>query len=182
MNKKLYLILVLLLPTITLAQFTEAYSNMTSDKELDFKNYEKIVLDATTFIFSKPINPKSKEFISATKIVGFWMNNDTGMNIPTFGNFYTSLTNVNQQQFLYSVAMINYELDQKINHTRILKCVKIDGQIYSNQDEVKEVQLEGAKILLEYAGNKNNNVPLNSDTKKYLKAFKKNKLEKMFFD
>ena len=110
------------------------------------------------------------------------MNKDTGMNIPTFGNFFTSLTNKNQQQFLYTVAMINYGLDQKINHDRILKCVKIEGQKFSEQKDVKEVQFGGAQILLEFIGNEKNNVPMTSKTKKYFKAHQKNKLKEKLFE
>ena len=46
------------------------------------------------------------------------------------------------------------------------------GEKYSEQVDVKEVQIEGAKIVLKYIGNKNNNVKISSQTKKYLKAYK----------
>ncbi|RKF03053.1 hypothetical protein C8N26_2427 [Tenacibaculum lutimaris] len=182
MSKKLHLILLLILPMIVFGQLSESLNNMKADENPEYKNYEPLLFKATKYIFDNPVNVKSKEFISATQIVGFWMNKDTGMGIPTFGDFFTSLTNENQQQFLYTVAMIHYGLDQKINHGRILTCKKINGQKYSEQEDVREVQIGGAKILLEYIGDKNNNVPINSKTKKYVKAYKKEKLDKMFFD
>jgi hypothetical protein len=55
------------------------------------------------------------------------------MHIPTFGNFFSTLTNKNQEQFLCIVVMINYGLNQK----RILKCAKIEGQKYSEQRDVR---------------------------------------------
>ena len=182
MNKTLLLILFLISPITLFGQFSESLNEMQSDQNAEFSKYENLVFEATNYIFENPVDLKSKEFISATQIVGFWMNKDTGMGIPTFGEFYTSLTNENNQQFLYTVAMMNYGLDQKLNSGRVLKCIKIDGQKYSEQDDVKEVQLGGAKILLAYIGNKKNNVPINSKTKKYLRAFKKGDLEKKFFD
>lgn len=181
MIKKLSLILLLTLPTIMFGQLSKSLEEMKADKNVEYKKYEPLLFKATEYIFDNPVNTQSKEFISATQIVGFWMNKDTGMGIPTFGNFFTSLTNKNKQQFLYTVAMINYGLNQKIKNNRILTCKKIDGQKYSEQEDVREVQLGGAKILLEYIGNKNNNVPINSQTKKYIKAYKKGKLDKMFF-
>ena len=181
MNKKLYLILLMIFPLMTFGQLSESLKEMKADKNAEFENYQTLVFDATKHIFSNPVDAKSKEFISAFQIVGFWMNKDTGMGIPTFGKFFSSLTNENRQQFLYTAAMINYGLEQKINHSRILKCTKIDGQKYSEQEDVREVQLEGAKILLEYIGNKKNNVPMTAETKKYWKAYKKNKLSKIFF-
>lgn len=163
-------------------QLSESLEEMKADKNAEYEKYEPLLFKATEYIFDNPVNIKSKEFISATQIVGFWMNKDTGMRIPAFGNFFTSLTNENEQQFLYTVAMINYSLNQKINHDRILTCKKIEGQKFSEQEDVREVQLGGAKILLEYIGNKDNNVPINSKTKEYLKAYKKGELDEMFFE
>ncbi|MGS2727955.1 hypothetical protein ACU8DI_15220 [Psychroserpens sp. BH13MA-6] len=182
MIKKLHLILLMILPITMFGQLSESLDEMRADKNAEYEKYETLIFKATKYIFDNPVNVKSEEFISATQIVGFWMNKDTGMGIPTFGNFFTSLTNENKQQFLYTVAMINYGLDQKINHKRILTCKKIDGQKFSEQEDVREVQLGGAKILLEYIGNKKNNVPINSKTKKYIKAYKKGNLDEMFFD
>ena len=181
MNKKLQLILLLILPLTVFGQFSKSFNEMQADQNAEFSNYEVLIFDASNYIFKNPVDLKSKEFISATQIVGFWMNKDIGMGIPTFGEFFNSLTNENNQQFLYTVAMINYGLDQKINHNRILECTKIEGQKYSEQDDVKEVQLGGAKILLAYIGNTENNVPIKAKTKKYVKAFKKGELDDMFF-
>lgn len=182
MIKKLYLIYLLIFPMTIFGQLSESLNEMIADDNADYANYESLLFQATEYIFENPVDLRSKEFLAATQIVSSWMNKDTGMGIPTFGNFHTSLTNENNEQFFYVVAMINYGLNQKINHDRILTCKKIEGQSYSEQDDVREVQIGGAKILLEYIGNKNNNFPINSETKKYVKAFKKGKLEEMFFD
>jgi hypothetical protein len=161
--------------------FQESVSKMKADENPKYERYESLLFDATQYIFSGPIYPKGSEFQAAVQIVNFWMNKDTGMNIPTFGDFFTSLTNENQQQFLYTVAMINYGLNQKINHARILKCKKTEGQKYSEQKDVREVQLRGAEILLEFISNEKNKVPMTSKTKKYFKAFKKSKLNEKLF-
>ncbi len=181
MKKIICLTLLLALPLTSFGQLSELLQEMKSDKNPTYETYEPLVFKATNYIFSNPVNPKSKEFIAATKIVGFWMNKDTGVGIPTFGNFFTSLTNKDKQQFLYTVAMIHYGLDQKINQNKILKCIPVKGQKYSEQADVKEVQLEGAKILLDYIGNKKNNVTMTSKTKKYYKAHQKSKLNDIMF-
>lgn len=168
-------------PSSSKELLSESLEKMQEDKNTEYEKYKKLIFDATQYIFSNPVYPNGKQFISAVKIVSFWMNKETGMGVPTFGKFFTALTNKEKQQFLYTVAMMNYELDQKLNHDRILKCKPIEGQKYSEQEDVKEVQLEGAKILLEYIGNEKNNVPMNSKTKKYYKAFEKNKLDEKFF-
>ncbi|MFY0629666.1 MAG: hypothetical protein JXR05_04740 [Flavobacteriaceae bacterium] len=182
MKKIFYLSLLLILPLNLFGQFSKSLKEMKYDSNLSYEKYESLIFKATSYIFSNPFNPKSEEFYSAAQIVSFWMNKDTGVGIPVYGDFYKSLTNKNQQQFLYTTAMIHYGLDQKINHNRILKCVPIKGQKYSMQEDVREVQLEGAKVILEYMGNKKNNVPMSRKTKKYFKAYKKNLLKEKFFE
>ncbi|GGG30898.1 hypothetical protein GCM10011344_34800 [Dokdonia pacifica] len=169
-------------PSSSKELFSVSLKKMKEDKNPTYEDYENLVFDASQYIFSNPVYPDGTEFKAATQIVGFWMNKNTGMNLPTFGDFFTSLTNRNQQQFLYTVAMINYGLDQKINHDRVLKCVKIEGQKYSEQEDVKEVQLEGAKILLAFIGNEKNNVLMSSKARKFYKAYEKGVLEEKLFD
>lgn len=169
-------------PSTSKELFSDSLKRMEEDDNPLFQNYENLIFDASQYIFSNPIYPNGTEFRAATKIISFWMNKDIGMGIPTFGNFFTALSNNNQQQYLYSVAMINYGLDQKLNHNRYLECKPKKGQKYSDQDDVREVQLEGAKILLDFIGNEENNVPMTSKTKKYFKAHKKNILKDKLFE
>ena len=174
--------LLFLLPITVFGQLSVSLEEMKKDENVTYEKYEQLLFEATNYIFENPVNLKSEEFVSATQIVGFWMNKDTEMGIPTFGNFFNSLTNEDKQQFLYMVAMVNYGLDQKINKNRILECKSIKGQKYSEQEDVREVQFEGAKIVLKYIGDKNNNVKISSQSKKYLKAYEKGKLEDVFFE
>ena len=174
--------LFFLLPITLFGQLSDSLEVMKADKNVNYKNYEKLLFRATNYIFENPVDLKSQEFISATQIVNFWMNKETEMGIPTFGNFFKSLTNDDKQQFLYIVAMINYGLNQKINYNRNLECKPKKGEKYSEQVDVKEVQIEGAKIVLKYIGNKNNNVKISSQSKKYLKAYENGNLEEIFFE
>ncbi|MFD0989749.1 hypothetical protein ACFQ1R_06555 [Mariniflexile jejuense] len=169
-------------PSSSKELFSESFEKMEQDENPEYKNYENLIFDACNYIFSNPIYPNGTEFIAANKIIGFWKNRDTGLNIPIGSDFYKVLTNQNQQQYLYMIAMMNYSLDQKINYNRILECKPKEGQKYSEQEDVKEVQLGGAKILLEFIGNEKNNVPMSSKTEKYYKAYEKNKLDKELFE
>jgi hypothetical protein len=169
-------------PSSSKELFSVSLAKMQEDRNPKYEDYENLIFDASQYIFSNPVYPNGTEFKSAAQIVGFWMNKDIGMGIPTFGKFYDALTNENKQQYLYAVAMINYVLDQKLNHNRILKCKPKDGQKYNEQEDVKEVQLGGAKILLEFIGDEKNNVPMTSKTKKYFKAYKKGELEEKIFE
>ncbi len=181
MNRKILFILLLLLPAITFSQFREGMEALASDPHAQHEEYQPLIFEATTYIFNNPVDLSSVEFISATQIVAFWIDKETAMKIPAFGDFFDSLTNENHQQFLYTIAMIHYGLDQKLNNGRVLTCKPIKRRTYGKQDDVMEVQLEGARIFLAYAGDSANQVPLTSETKKYLVQFENGTLEEMFF-
>lgn len=181
MNRKSIFIVLLLLPTLTFSQFREGMEAMASDKNAQHEEYQPLIFEATTYILNNPVDQSSVEFVSATQIVAFWMDKKTEMNLPTFGDFFDSLTNENHQQFLYAIAMTHYGLDQKLNYGRVLKAEPIKRRTYSEQEDVREVQLEGAKIFLAYAGDPANQVPLTPESKKYLEAFNNGTLEGTFF-
>ncbi len=181
MLKNILFILFFSFPFLCFSQFKEGLEALTNDKNANHEEYQPLIFEATTYIFNNPVDQTSAEFIAATQIVSFWMNKKTEMNIPTFGDFFEALTNENHQQFLYVIAMTHYGLDQKLNYDRVLTCEPVKNKTYSKQDDVKEVQLEGAKIFLQYAGKAENNVPLTPETQKYLMAFRKDELERNFF-
>ena len=169
-------------PVLGFGQLAKSLALMEADKKANYSEYEQLFYDATEYIFSNPMNFKSKEFVSACKIVDFWKNKDTGINVPIFGGFYNELEQKSNLRYFYMIAITNYILSEKINKNRILKCVKIDGQKYSEQEDVKEVQLEGAKIFLAYVANDENGLSINKKAKAYLKAFKKGELDDIFFE
>lgn len=181
MYQKTILLLITAFPLFLQSQLSNSLAEMTVNKDADFTNYEQLLYEATEYIFDSSVNFKSKEYVSACKIVDFWKNEDTGINVPLGGDFYNSLNPKSNQRYFYMIAITNHILNQKLNHNRFLKCVKIEGQNFSEQDDVREVQLEGARIFLDYASNEKNKIQLNSKSKKFLKAHKKGKLEDIFF-
>lgn len=167
-------------PSSLKESFQESLSKLISDTNPKYSNYENLLFDATEYILSGPIYPRGNEFQAANRIVEFWKNKDTGMNIPIGNGFYNALTSVNQQH-LYMISMMNYSLNQKLNYNKTLACKPIPGQKYSEQEDVREVQLGGAKIVLKFIGNEENNIPMTSKTKKLFKAYKKGELEEKLF-
>lgn len=182
MAKSTFTFIMFFLPLLTFSQFKERLEAMVNDKNAKHEEYQPLILEATTFIFNNPVDQSSVEFVSATQIVSFWMDKNTEMNIPTFGKFFESLINEDHQQFLYAIAMTHYGLDQKLNHGRILKCEPVKRKTYAQQGDVREVQLEGAKIFLNYAADSANNLPLNSASHKYLEAFNNGTLVQVIFE
>jgi len=182
MIKKLFLFALTLMPILSQSQFSNSLAEMKSDTQQDFAKYEQLLFDATEYIFNNPVNFKSKEFLSACQIVDFWKNKDTGINVPIFGSFYDSMNPKGNQRYFYMIAIMNYILGEKINHNRVLKNVRTEGQKYSEQEDVRESQIEGARIFLDYTSNEKNNLSLNPKSLKFLKAHKKGRLDKIFFD
>lgn len=180
-TKFLPLIIFITFTNLTNSQISQGYERMVSDNDPNFKDYELLMYEASEYLLTNPINPKSNDFQKSIKIIDFWKNKDTGVNIPILGKFYTALPEEGPHRYFYMIAMINHVLSEKLNNSRILKCVKIDGKKYSEQKDVKEVQIEGAKIFLNYAKDKKNGIILDSEAKKYLKAYKNGKLDKIFF-
>lgn len=182
MIKKILLLAIAIIPIFSHSQLSDSFKKMKSDSEPVFANYEQLLFDATEYIFDNPVNFKSEEFVSACGIVGFWKNEDTGINVPIFGSFYGSLNPKSNQRYFYMIAITNYILNEKLNNDRYLINTKIEGQQYSEQEDVKESQIEGAKIFLDYVSNKNNGLVLSSKLKKFLKAHEKGRLDEIFFD
>ena len=150
---------------------------MAKEMNPDFKNYENLLLQATDYILSNTIDTKNSELIGATKIVVFWMDRETWFGIPIGTKFHQTLSKDKNQKLLYIISMINYILHQKESNQRLLKSVPIKGQIYKDQDDVREVQLEGAKIFLTFAAKPENKINLSSETQTYMEAYKNGNLK-----
>jgi len=147
------------------------------------EKYETLVYNASTYILSRPVDEKSAGFISESKVVKSWLEGKNGYGIPLGGRFYHSLSNTHHQQYLYSVAIANYMLDQKLNYNRVLNCSITDNQLYREQEDVKEVRYQAAVLFLEYVKKSKNKVKLRNVTKKFLKSYKNKKedFKKVFF-
>ncbi len=97
-------------------------------------------------------------------------------------NSFSKLNKNTEESFFYTISLIHYNLIQKIDHGRLLKGSPIEGKKFFELPEVREIQLEGAKIFLNYAENENNNLKLNKNLKFYLAALKEGKLDTIFFE
>ena len=169
-------------PIISYAQTLKDTLKIKEFKNPSIEDYEQMVFESTQYLLSNPVDKNSAEFVSASKVVCFWMHQDTGYGIPLGGNFYYKLRNDDNQQYFYAVSMVNYLLDQKINHKRILNCLPVIGQNYSEQEDVKEVRFKAAEIFLAFAKKRKNNIKLTVRARKYLKHYRKGTLNEKFLE
>ena len=174
--------MLLIIPTLINAQFKAKFDTMNKVENPNFNDYDKLVYEATKYIFSNPANNKSEECFYAMKIAQFWMDKDTEFPLPTFGKFFSKLTKENNERFYYIISLLHYNLIQKIDNNRLLKCLPIEGKKFFELPEVKEIQIESAKIFLNYAADDNNKFKLNAELKLYVESMKEGKLESVFFE
>lgn len=179
--KSIVFFFLIITSSYTYAQIPSEFKTEQDSTLTKMEKYETSVYIASKSILSKPIVEKSAEFISDSKIVKSWLEGKNGFGIPLGGRFYHTLSNTNHQQYLYSVAIANYMLDQKLNHNRVLNCSITDNQIYREQVDVKEVRYQAAILFLEYVKNSKNNIKIRNVTKKFLKSYKKGEFETDFF-
>ena len=60
--KKFFIILICFLPFIGFSQFKIKFKEMEKIENPNFNNYDKLVFEATSYVFSNPMNPKSEDF------------------------------------------------------------------------------------------------------------------------
>lgn len=176
MKTTLHLLLLLCISCQVMAQdFKKQYNALIANPEAHQEN-EQIVYKATQHLFSHP--PANNEtYRYATKIVGFWMNQDTPYSIPTFGGFYNTLT-IKGQKFFYTAAMLQFLLQEKLEHQRLIIHQKQEGIKFKDLETVKETQYAGAQIVLRYFDKYN--MSISKKTARFLKALKKGTLKSYF--
>ena len=169
----------MLMPLFNFAQIESKYNEMMADESISFEVYQGLLLDASNYLISNPINKDSKEYAAAFKVVSYWENNqETGLIIPVNSNFYKSLE-TKENQTVYTAGMFQYFLDQRLNQGVLLMGLKMPNQNIDDQTDYKKIKLAGAEAFLKKAEDTTNNIVLSKSASKYLDAMKKNRLEKM---
>ena len=179
--KKLFITFLCFLPFIGFSQFDDKFRAMEKIENPIFTNYDELLYEATSYIFSNPVNSKSKDFFNALKIATFWGTKDTGLGMPIYGAFDNNLTKDINLKFYYALAMMHYNLMQRMEKNRVIKLVKVKGVKFSDLPEARELQYEGAKIFLNYAKQKENNFPFRSDLEAFIEAHDNGTLKEMLF-
>lgn len=177
MKKAIVFLLLVFVSANSFSQnFKQKFHKISKDKKVTAQK-EKVVYEATKYIFSNAPSRASEEFIYATKIAGFWMNLDTGYGMPIYGGFYNSLT-LKGQKFLYTTAMMYYLIQQKLDHDRLIIFVKKEGVKFSELETVKETQCKGAEVLLKYF--QDYKVKVSRKTEKFMKKLGEDNFEAYF--
>lgn len=181
MKKYFVFLFIFCLPFFSVGQdMVNIHKHIIKAKNPTFDDEFELGLQmATQYILDNHHLIGAREYRASVQIVEYWMDKETWFGIPVGTPFHESLKTDKNLTFLNVVATINYILNQKIQHQRFLKCIPIKGKKYAKQEDCREVQLNAAKIVLEYCID--NKVAVPTETQKYLEAFNSNKLDKVFF-
>jgi hypothetical protein len=179
--KILFITFLCFLPLIGFSQFEEKYRAMVKIENPIFTNYDELLYEATSHVFSNPVDSKSKDFFNALKIATFWNTKDTGLGMPVYGAFENNLTKDINLRYYYALAMMHYHLQQKMEKSRVIQLFKVKGVKLSDLPEAREIQYEGAKIFINYAKQIENNFPFRSDLEAFIEANDNGTLKEMLF-
>lgn len=141
-------------------------------KNSSFNEYEELILDATSYLMSHSTISSSNQS-DAIEIVDAIYDLNPNFTVPTQSQFHRDLE-FDYPQLYYEAAMIKYILLQRLEG-RDLNCSQKDTD-YLSQEDVQEVQLEGAKSVLKYMSNEWNFLKPNKPVRKYVKALMRDKL------
>lgn len=134
---------------------------------------------ASKFILENHHLRGSQEYRYAVLIVEYWKDKEKWFAIPTGSSFDNSIKSDKNLTLLNVAASMNYIITQKLEKKRYLKCLPIKGQKQAQQKDCREVQLNAAKTVLSYCNT--NKVTVPAETQKYLDAYNKGTLDKLFF-
>ncbi len=130
------------------------------EKPVDFKKAEPFALLTANFLLSNPFEKENKERLNGLQFLGKWMNGTPDYSFAITDMVEKIGKDSHELLGLYMVAMAKYMLENK----EVAKDTKL-------------VKLNAMKLLLDYCGNKANNIRMSRPLKKLAEAHEKGQLE-----
>lgn len=181
MKKYLFFLLVLCFSLTASGQdMVNLHKHIVKAKNPTYNDDFELALQmACKFILDNHQLKGNPEYRYAVMIVEYWKDREKWYTVPSGSSFGNSIKNDKSLSLLNLAASMNYIITQKLEKKRFLKCQPIKGQKYARQKDCKEVQLNAAKTVLSYCNT--NKVTVPTETQKYLDAYNKGTLDKLFF-
>lgn len=131
------------------------------EKKTDFKKAEPFVQMTANYLLSTPIKKDDPNRRKAVEFVIKWVAETPDFSLKV--SDYTEITKGDQELVgIYFAALTKYILENR-----------------SEATDLKKVKLNTILLMLTYCENKNNNIRMNKNFKKYAEARDKGTLEKM---
>ena len=143
------------------AQTLPNFELIKLEKISDYKKAEPFVLQTANFLLSIPFKSESTDRYNSLRFISQWMNGTPDYSFVLADVIEKIGKGNNDLLGVYISAMTKYTLENK--------AVAKDAAV---------VKLNAMTILLEYCENKNNNLKLSKQLKKFAAAKEKGELEK----
>ena len=161
MKIRLPFILALFLSITSFAQ--SPYSTIKLETTADYKVAEPAVLKATNYLFASKFDKEDLERLYAIEFIMKWMGGTPDFTFELSENFTKPFLDDTDLLGFYMGAVAKFALEHK-----------------AQAKEINVVNLNAAKMIVEYSSKPGNNLKQTGELKKMATALKKGELEKYF--
>ena len=161
MKIRLPFILALFLSITSFAQ--SPYSTIKLETPGDYKVAEPAVLKATNYLFASKFDKEDLERLYAIEFIMKWMGGTPDFTFELSENFTKPFLDDTDLLGFYMGAVAKFALEHK-----------------AQAKETNVVNLNAAKMIVEYSSKAGNNLKQTGELKKMATALKKGELEKYF--
>lgn len=159
MVKNLLLALFIIFSISIYAQNNIDYSQVKLEVDEDFKNAEPIVVNATDYILSNPVNDQDMKRLYAVQFVMAWMQGTPDYDFS-----------------LDALDKLDSDIAQTTTYIASLAKSALENSTSKNYDPIV-VRNEAWKTFLDYSKDPKNNIKAKSKLQKMLKAYSNGQLE-----
>ena len=154
---------------------------LTFDTQEQYDEADKDILKAVDYLLTHKHNEKTENYKYALKSMIKWMDGTSKYAIIIGGKLAEDLSNKSLMLNMYMAGMAKYLLTERFENNRYVDIQAQKEKNFMERDAVREIQLNGAKIVLDYIENFAKIEP-SKKIKKAIKAYKKDKLYSYMFD
>ena len=142
------------------AQTIPNYDLIKLQKNTDFKKAEPFVILSANFLLTTPFKTDSKDRYNSLRFIGQWMNGTTDYSFIMQDMIEKIGKGDNDHLGIYVAALSKYTIENK--------------PVIKNTNQLK---VDAMTTLLNYCQDKNNNLRLTKQLKKFVEAKEKGQLE-----
>jgi hypothetical protein len=161
MKIRLLFILALFLSVTSFAQ--SSYSNIKLETPGEYRGAEPAVLKATNYLFTSKFDKDDLERLYAIEFIMKWMGGTPDFTFELNENFTKPFLDDTDLLGLYMGAVVKFALEHR-----------------TKAKDINTVNLNAAKMIVEYSSKPGNNLKQTGELKKMATALKKGELEKYF--
>ena len=140
-----------------------SYSNIKLEEKEDYKLAESAVLKASEYLFTTKYDKEDLERLYAIEFIMKWMNGTPDFNFDLNEKFTKPFLHETDLLGLYMGALAKFAIEHK-----------------NQAKEPNTVNLNAAKMIIDYSNKPANNLKQTGELKKMAAALKKGELEKYF--